>query len=75
MTINQLASKQNLERASHRITTGGNCQYKRLCFNTNSPPRTRLSDRTTARIWGLSRNGVKNYSKLKFLCVGGRKVP
>ena len=30
MKINQLASKQNLELAWRRITTGGNYQYKRL---------------------------------------------
>ena len=30
MKISQLASKQNLELAWHRITTGGNYQYKRL---------------------------------------------
>ncbi|MEA5474886.1 RNA-directed DNA polymerase [Synechococcus sp. CCY9201] len=30
MRINQLASKQNLELAWRRITTGGNYQYKRL---------------------------------------------
>ncbi len=41
MRISQLASKQNLELAWRRITTGGNYQYKRLYRASTTPMRSR----------------------------------